>query len=206
MSKISKERVDAQNVGAIVMNCNPFTLGHRHLVEFARRDVDFLYVFVVEEDKSAIPFKERFAIACENCAAFDNVKVLPSGKFIISSVTFAEYFQKDELQNSRKIYPAQDVRLFGREIAPALGITKRFVGEEPFDAVTRQYNEAMEEILPEYGVELVEIPRLKSKDGEVISATKVRDFLRRDDLKSCRPYLTEETYRYLRRKGKRILR
>ena len=34
-------------VGAIVMNCNPFTMGHRYLIETAASQVDRLYVFVL---------------------------------------------------------------------------------------------------------------------------------------------------------------
>ena len=34
--------------GSIVMNCNPFTLGHRYLIEYAAKNVDNLYIFVVE--------------------------------------------------------------------------------------------------------------------------------------------------------------
>ena len=44
------------------MNCNPMTKGHLHLLETARKFVDYLYVFVVEEDKSDIPFAVRYAM------------------------------------------------------------------------------------------------------------------------------------------------
>ena len=189
------------------MNCNPFTRGHLHLIEEARKQVAFLYVFVVEEDRSAIRFKARFAMAKENCRRFANVRLLPSGSYMISSVTFAEYFQKEEMQTENfRIVPSKDIRLFGRYIAPCLGISKRFVGEEPLDAVTRQYNEAMREMLPHYGVELIEIPRMRLAGEEPINATKVRAFLRHGDLESCRPYLTDDTYKYIRRKGAHIFR
>ncbi len=41
-----------KRIGGIVMNCNPFTLGHKYLVEYAAREMDYLYLFVVEEDLS----------------------------------------------------------------------------------------------------------------------------------------------------------
>lgn len=58
----SLERFEVEGnaaVGSIVMNCNPFTLGHRYLIEYASKYVDYLYIFVVEEDKSFFPFSDR---------------------------------------------------------------------------------------------------------------------------------------------------
>jgi [citrate (pro-3S)-lyase] ligase len=162
-------------IGAVVMNCNPFTLGHRWLVEYAVQQVKRLYLFAVEEDKSVFPFADRFELIKQGVADLPNVTVLPSGKFIISSLTFTDYFNKSELQD-RVIDPTQDVRLFAEEIAPMLNITVRFAGEEPLDNVTRQYNEAMRRILPEYGIGFEEIER-KEAEGEVVSASRVRALL-----------------------------
>ena len=194
--ELSKEKVKVDNIGAIVMNCNPFTRGHMYLIEQALKQVEFLYVFVVEEDLSEFSFKDRFAIVKENCRGFNNVKVLPSGRYMISSFTFAEYFKKDDLQD-QNIIPVKDVNLFGSAIAPCLNIKTRFVGEEPFDKVTRQYNEAMKRMLGDFGINLVEIPRLQFPNGEVINATKVRRLLKEGNIKACRAYLTEATYSYI---------
>jgi [citrate (pro-3S)-lyase] ligase len=162
-------------IGAVVMNCNPFTLGHRWLVEYAAQRVRHLYIFAVEEDKSIFPFKDRLELIKQGVEDLQNVTVLPSGKFIISSLTFVDYFNKSELQD-RVIDPSQDVRLFAEEIAPVLNISVRFAGEEPFDKVTRQYNETMRRVLPEYGIAFEEIPR-KEAGGEVVSASRVRALL-----------------------------
>lgn len=40
----------------------------------------------------------------------------------------------------------------------------RFAGEEPFDPVTRVYNEAMRSILPRHGIEFCVLPRAEA-DG-----------------------------------------
>ncbi|MDR0643889.1 MAG: hypothetical protein LBG05_03090 [Treponema sp.] len=162
-------------IGAIVMNCNPFTRGHRYLVQYAAGRVKHLYVFAVEEDKSIFPFADRLELIKRGVADLSNVTVLPSGKFIISSLTFVDYFNKSEIQD-RVIDPTEDVRLFCEEIAPALGVDVRFAGEEPLDAVTRQYNEAMRRVLPEYGIAFEEVPRAEA-EGEVISASRVRELL-----------------------------
>ncbi len=167
-----------------------------YLIENALKKVDFLYIFVVEEDLSEFSFKDRFAIVQKNCKRFNNVKVLPSGKYMISSFTFAEYFKKDDLQE-KNIMPAKDVRLFGSAIAKCLNIKFRFVGEEPLDNVTRQYNETMKQILGDYGIKLIEVPRCKLPSGEIINATKVRKLLKEGKFQECRQYLTEETYSYI---------
>ena len=45
-------------VGAIVMNANPFTKGHRYLIEKAAAECGFVYVFVLSEDKSVFSSKD----------------------------------------------------------------------------------------------------------------------------------------------------
>ena len=183
-------------IGALVMNCNPFTLGHQYLVEYAAAKVTQLYIFVVEEDKSAFPFADRIELVRQGVKHIPNVEVLPSGKFIISQQTFSGYFNKAELQDVQ-VDSSQDVEIFGKEIAPTLGITIRFAGEEPTDNVTRQYNETMKKILPRYGVEFCEIPR-KTFGDEPISASKVREALKFGDFDKIKSLVPETTFNYLR--------
>ena len=180
IDKIKTTRILPVNatIGSIVMNCNPFTLGHKYLVEYAAKQVDYLYIFVVEEDLSAIPFVDRLFLVHENTKHLSNVIVVPSGDFIISHTTFANYFSKETTQH--KANAEEDVRIFGELIAPQLNITKRFVGQEPFDRVTSEYNSLMKSILPEFNVELIEIPRYCLNDepnGNAINATSVRKAL-----------------------------
>ena len=127
-----------------------------------------------------------------------NVTVLPSGKFIISSLTFDAYFTKSELQD-KLIDPSQDVEIFAREIAPTLGITVRFAGEEPFDNITRQYNFAMSNLLPRYDIEFLEIPR-KESEGGVISASRVRKLLESRDFEAISKLVPNTTLEYLKEK------
>ena len=162
-------------VGAIVMNCNPFTFGHRFLIEKALNTVDFLIIFVVEEDESLFSFQERFAMVCQGTSDLERVMVVPSGPYILSKNTFPEYFQKIDDEDLKK-NTEDDITLFAEKIAPKLGITYRFVGEEREDEVTNEYNEAMKRILPHYGIQVVEIPR-KTIGQSVISASRVRHCL-----------------------------
>ena len=181
--------------GAIVMNCNPFTLGHRYLIEESAKKVDYLYIFVVEEDKSFFKFKDRIQLVKYGTQDIPNVTVVPSGKLIISSVTFPGYFLKDS-PDCVSVDTSLDVDIFARYIATPLHITKRFVGEEPLDIVTRGYNESMKEILPRYGIEVDEIPR-KEKKGDVISASRVRKALKQGNFDSIEELVPRTTFEYL---------
>ncbi len=186
---------DYSRIGSIVMNCNPFTYGHRYLIEQALKKVDYLIIFVVEEDKSVFSFIERFVMVCEGVADLENVKVVPSGPFILSRTTFPEYFIKvrdEELEQNVE----NDITLFAEKIAPLLNIRYRFVGEEPEDEVTNEYNNAMKRILPENGVELIEIPR-KMQNGKVISASKVRERLEHDTIMGLNELIPESTRQIL---------
>jgi len=165
-----------KSVGAIVMNCNPFTLGHRALVEYAAGQCDILHLFVVEEDRSAFPIDVRYRLVRDGVADLPNVRVHLSGHYMISAATFPTYFLK-EGEDAAALQCELDITLFAQCIVPALHITKRFAGQEPLDPTTARYNQAMRTILPQYGIEFCEIPRVTSGE-QVISASRVRALLR----------------------------
>lgn len=185
--------------GSIVMNCNPFTKGHRYLIEYAAKQVERLYVFVVKEDKSFFKYEDRFEMVKQGTADLKNVVVVSSGKFIISSLTFPEYFMKDYVKE-KNFDVSMDVETFCKYIAPPLNIKKRFAGEEPFDPVTLNYNENMRRILPKYGMEFCEIPRLAIDEKRVINATEVRRLLKERDFEAISDYVPETTLTILERK------
>lgn len=205
----SRQRVELQNyidmsgiqkadnlcVGCIVMNANPFTKGHLYLAERAAQEVDMLLIFVVEEDLSEFSFSDRFHMVERGVQHINNVRVIPSGSFILSRHTFVSYFEKDKKQDER-VDAALDIQFFGAYIVPAFGINKRFVGEEPKDLVTRQYNEEMKSRLPLYGVEVIEIPREKVNEM-YISATVARDLYQEKDWNALNQYLPSSTMEYL---------
>ena len=183
------------SVGAIVMNCNPYTRGHDYLIQEAKSQVDNLIIFVVEENKSEVDFIDRYAIVNNNIEKYENVEALPSGNMVLSSITLPTYFLKDEFKDA-KVNADDDLKIFALGIAPKYRITKRFVGEEPIDKVTAQYNQQMKDILPHYGVEVVEIPRLMT-DGEVVSASLVRKKIKEGNIEAAAKYLTPETLEYV---------
>ncbi len=182
-------------VGSIVMNCNPFTNGHRYLIESASKQCDHLFVFVVQEDKSFFRFEERLEMVKRGTEDLKKVTVLPSGTFILSDETLPEYFTKEE-RNAITIDASKDLQTYGEVICPALGIAKRFVGEEPLCLITRQYNQAMEETLPRYGVAVQKYERME-QGGEPVSASRVRERYERSDFATIQALVPESTYQYL---------
>ena len=55
-------------IGVVVMNANPFTMGHRYLLEQAASQVDHLFVIPVKEDVSMFSYEERRAMICAGIA------------------------------------------------------------------------------------------------------------------------------------------
>ena len=164
-----------KSVGAIVMHCNPFTLGHRYLIEEAAKRTEVLHIFVLEEDGALFPAADRLRLVREGTADLVNVRVHSGGPYMISSATFPTYFLKQN-EDAARLQCALDAAVFAKRIAPALHITRRFVGSEPIDALTAAYNGILQTALPEKGIQVTVIER-KTQDGEVISASRVRALL-----------------------------
>lgn len=181
--------------GAIVMNCNPFTLGHQHLIETAAAQCERLLVFAVQEDVSAFPFETRLRLLREGTMHIPRVTVVPSGAYMISAATFPSYFLNDG-DDAAEACAALDLRIFGHHIAPAAGISIRFAGEEPFSRVTALYHQQMQHCLPPVGVQ-VQIVVRRQADGQVISASRVRRLLAQDRLDEVRTLVPACTFRYL---------
>lgn len=180
---------------ALVVNCNPFTLGHRELIARAAAENEAVVVFVVEADLSLFPLAVRLRLIQEGLRDLPNIRVVPGGDYIISPATFPGYFTRGE--DTVRAQTRLDATVFGRYIAPALAIGVRYVGEEPYCPVTAAYNEALAEILPPLGVTIKIIPRLET-GGEIISASKVREMIRLGDWTGIKAMVPPSTYAYLR--------
>ena len=186
-------------IGAAVMHCNPFTLGHRYLVESAAGECDHLYVFVLSEEGGMFSASDRMEMVKSGTADLPNVTVLPTGPYLISSATFPSYFLKDK-ENLPAIQCRLDIEVFTRYFAPRLGITHRFVGSEPFSPSTAMYNAALAEHLPPAGIRVKELPRLE-KDGLAVSARAVRALLEAGRKTEAALRLPQTTVEILMRKG-----
>lgn len=192
----SLEKTDGNgNIGAVVMNCNPFTLGHRYLIEKAADECAMLYVFVLSEDKSTFSAKDRLEMVKRGTADIRNVCILPTGPYLISTATFPTYFLKDR-DNVQEIQCRLDIEIFARFFVPYFGITKRFTGTEPFSKATKIYNRTLAENLPSFAVEYRELERLEI-DGSPVSASRVRELIKTGNTEQIKKLVPESTLEYL---------
>lgn len=182
-------------VGSAVMNCNPFTLGHRALIERAASECERVYVFVLSEDKSEFSFKDRLEMVKLGTADLPNVTVLATGPYLISSATFPTYFLKDR-DRASAVSSEVDVKIFGEYFAKRLSITRRYVGTEPFSPLADEYNAILKEKLQKLGIEVVLVDR-KCNDGTPISASAVRAYIKSGDKDAVKRLVPKTTFDYL---------
>lgn len=175
---------------ALVMNANPFTLGHQYLAETAAAACDTLHLFLLSEDASLVPFAVRKQLVLAGVSHIPNVVVHDSGPYIISNATFPSYFLKDEASVITG-HARLDLAVFAK-IAQTLNITARYVGEEPTSQVTGLYNRIMAQELPRLGIACHVIPR-KSINGKAISASDVRLALQKGDWQQLRTLVPAST-------------
>lgn len=181
------------STAAIIMNANPFTLGHQYLVEKAAAENDLVHLFIVSEDASLVPFNVRKKLVMDGTAHLSNIQYHDCGTYMISNATFPSYFQKDEAAVIES-HAMLDLTVFSK-IAKTLGIQKRYVGEEPTSQVTGIYNQIMQKKLPENGIECIVIPR-KEFAETAISASTVRQAIKNNDFESLKSLVPKTTLDY----------
>lgn len=201
--KLRQQRRPGKKIGGIVLNANPFTLGHRYLVEKAARECDWLHVFVVGEDASVFSYADRFELVAKGVNDIITLTLHPGSDYIISRATFPGYFLKEEATIDHG-WAGIDLLLFREYIGPSLGITHRYVGAEPFDPVTNQYNRDMKTWLEEAPseappIKVIEVPRT-SIGPTPISATQVRRLLAKQDFSGIKKLVPPATLQFLESK------
>lgn len=195
--------VETPNVASMVVNCNPFTNGHKFLIEKAASENEIVYLFVVEEDRSAFPFAVRWELIRKGISHLKNVVMVRGGMYIVSGAIFPSYFLKNEAISDVMQKQAElDVKIFANYVVPILGIKKRYVGTENYCKVTGAYNLAMKAILPSFGVMVIEITRKAvgseaDNSPDYISASKVRKAIRHDQLEKIIDFLPDSTREFL---------
>ncbi len=194
-----KESTENQIVGSVILTANPLTKGHEHLIHIAKSKCDLLYVFVVEEDSFEFTTSERMNLV-RSVTDNTNIIVLSTGKVMTARYTFPEYYQKSHTSKADvAINPMSNLHfyLFGGIIAPILGITKRFVGEEVKGSVTDYYNQKLQSLLPSYGIDVEIIPRLCDSNNSAVSASKVRDIIDRQEFHFLSELLSPKVLKYI---------
>ena len=204
-----QKTIGSIKTAALVINANPFTLGHQYLIEKASRENDILHLFIVEEDASLIPFSIRKKLVIEGTSHLPNIIYHDSGPYIISNATFPGYFQKDE-QAVMESHAELDLAVFIK-IAEKLHITKRYIGEEPFSETTGLYNQIMAKKLPANGIDCIIVPRKQYTDTKnketndtknlpshsfPISASTVRQAIKEGNFTLLKHLVPETTLQY----------
>ena len=185
IEQTTHQRLETLNLGTIVVNCNPVTKGHFGLIEYASKHHDYLVVFVVDEDRSFFSFEERFALLYLACQTLKNVILLPSSKYIVSSLTFPSYFLKT-VEERDYTHAQMDVSLFKDYFMPTLHLKKRYIGTET-EPVMVLYNQTLQSLLQE---KLEVIPRFL-QDGQVISASLVRKKMMNHEIEAASELVPE---------------
>jgi [citrate (pro-3S)-lyase] ligase len=190
-------------IASIVVNCNPFTNGHKFLIEKAASENEVVYLFVVEEERSAFPFMIRWELIRKGIEHLTNIKMVRGGMYVVSGAIFPSYFLKcEELSDAMQKQADLDVTIFGKYIVPVLQIKKRYVGTEAYCRTTEAYNNSMKRLLPAFGVEVIEVERKAVATGKdnlpkTISASKIRESIREDRLNELLDFLPDSTREFL---------
>ena len=190
---LSRKQEGSGQRAAIVMNANPFTLGHQYLVEKAARENELVYLFVLSEDTGPIPYSVRRQLVEAGVRHLPNVRCCETGQYMISSATFPSYFLKDA--DTAILAQAElDIQVFVK-IAQCLGICCRYAGKEPYSHVTALYNQIMAKMLPKQNIAFREVARLE-QGGRAISASLVRQAIHDCRLETICNALPESTYQF----------
>ena len=186
---------DNKRIGAVVINANPFTKGHRHLVELASQENDLVYVFVVATDASLFTTDERTKLVKEGLQDLKNVVVVSGSDYMVSKATFPAYFLKSP-EDLIEVQTAIDAKVFKNIIAPPLNISRRYLGQEPLSMTTHYYNVSLaHELGPD--IEVITIPRLENS-GKVITATEVRQLIKEGNLAGMEKLVPATTLNFIK--------
>lgn len=190
--KSSKQEADS---AIIVMNANPFTNGHKYLIETASNENELVYVVLVKEDVSLFTYDERMLMLKKGTDHLKNIIILEGSKYIVSKTFFPSYFiaSPDEVVKQQAML---DIKMFSKIFIENLNIKKRYLGEEPLSNTTKIYNDTIKNVLSEINIEVKIIKRLE-ENGEVVSASKVRELLLNEDLLSIKKITPSTTFEFI---------
>lgn len=163
--------INKADIGCLVMNCNPVTVGHLELIELAAKNHQYVLVFILEEDLSFFSYKERMTLLYLACNHLQNVVVIPSSSYIVSSLTFPNYFLRNE-ERKNKEWATTDALIFKNYFMKYLNIAKRYIGTESKKMMI-EYNNTLKDIL---GEKVEEIKRYQ-ENGIEVSASIVRKLI-----------------------------
>lgn len=191
--------VENKKIAAICTQANPYTRGHYHLTCKAAAEMDYVYIFVVQDSLNALPFLDRMDIVEKAVRDLDNVFVVSCGSFMSSFRTFPDYFTVAKYESGFDLVNViTDTKIFADIFCKELGINYRYLGDEPTDSYTNQLNEHFLEVLPQYGVTPILNKRADYK-GKPISASTVRKLVQEGQYKEAENYVHLHTIEFLKK-------
>lgn len=192
---LQKLKCDGEKICGLVMNLNPLTKGHEYLIRTASLQNDYVHIIIVKENSSVFPYEVRLKLLKEVCKKYENVIVHSGSDYVISNATFPSYFIKSK-DDVPTIYAELDANIFGCYIAKALGINRRYIGTEPYSKTTNLYNNILKKVLPKYDIQVIELERCEF-EKEVVSASRVRNYIKNGEMEKAYKLLPDETVQFL---------
>lgn len=189
---------EREGSAGIVMNANPFSLGHLALARHALDLKPLVHLFILEEDLSLFSFAERWAMAQAACRDLEGVILHKSSSYLISQASFPSYFLKS-LDEAALLQAEIDAHVF-LKIAEALGINERFLGSEPASELTRAYNALLERELLAGGIKVDIMERVGDASHPFYSASLIRDLLAEGNLTEAKKLVPASGWPYLEAK------
>lgn len=185
------------NVGGMLMHAAPFTLGHQYLIDTALNEMDAVVVFVMADYFHSLSVLDRVEIVKENLSVYDNVFVIPIEPFAIAASYFPAYMHRVD-----SMFKASDLLKYSGEIVdsyifPYFNIKYRYLGEELPGSLTDRYNDLVKYEAEKHGLTVRIIKRNTDTTGNVISAGRAREALRKKDFNSMKRVLSNKTIEYL---------
>jgi [citrate (pro-3S)-lyase] ligase len=171
----------SDEIGIAVMSANPFTIGHRHLVELGSKMFDYFVIFLMQDGYDLIfDKKECQKIVEVGVSDLDNVIVAPFPEGCITWDDFCPEYNNVAARHAKNFIGINVYDLANMLVVMCKegNFSHYIAGIETDDAVTRQMCLHFKNICELNGINFIAIPRKKIGDNEKsISGTECRKLL-----------------------------
>jgi hypothetical protein len=182
------------------MSCNPFTSGHRHLVEVGSKLFDYFVVFLMQEGINLVFDKTE----CENLARIgvedlENVIVVPMSDVFSYQTYWAEY-NDVALRHSKNLVGLNTYELLNivGKAFKRINVQHFLCGIETNDNITHQHIVQAKTVFPQNDINVITIPRKKMANNMLsISGTQCREYLKTQQYDKLNGFLQPQVLKYI---------
>lgn len=199
------------NIGGIVVTCNPFTNGHKHLIKIASEMFDEVIIFFSFRDARFIyTYDVHLEMTKIGSSEFKNVHVIPMPEFFSFATFFPQYNDYNLRQNKNLIAMNSYATNYSFcKMFKYFNVKYRLFGEETDDAVTLQHMRQAQYLMPQYGVNVIVIPRKKFSNNQYntirpVSGTLCREYLKNKNYEAVRGFVPDNVINYLKENNFKI--